>query len=56
MNNPFFEFVIVIVIVGSVTKLLMAWMRNKESRRSSDESANGNVALIQRLEHLEERV
>ena len=56
MNNPFFEFVIVIVIVGSVTKPLMAWMRNKESRRSSDESANGNVALIQRLEQLEERV
>ena len=56
MNNPFFEFVIVIVIVGSVTKLLMAWMRNKESRRSSDESANENAALVQRLEQLEERV
>jgi phage shock protein B len=56
MNNPFFEFLIVIVIVGSVTKLLMAWMRSKESRRSSDESANENAALIQQLERLEERV
>ncbi len=52
-----FEFVIVIVIMGFIYKLLAAWMRSRELSRSSDDSANANVALMQqRLEQMEERV
>jgi hypothetical protein len=57
MNNPFFDFVIVIVIVSCTFKLLTAWMRSREYRRGNDESANANAALMQqRLDQLEERV
>ena len=52
-----FEFVIVIIILSFVYKLLTAWMRGREYRRSHDESANESAALTQqRLEQLEERV
>jgi hypothetical protein len=55
MNNPFFEFVIVIIALSFGYKLLAAWMRSREqSRRSTDESVNSD--LLQRLAHLEERV
>jgi len=52
-----FEFVIVIVILGFVYRLLLAWMRNREFRRN-DESTSSNAAaqMQQRLEQLEERV
>jgi hypothetical protein len=52
-----FEFVIVIVILGFVYRLLLAWMRGREFRRN-DESASSNAAaqMQQRLEQLEERV
>ena len=52
-----FEFVIVIVILGFIYRLLLAWMRNREFRRN-DESTSSNAAaqMQQRLEQLEERV
>lgn len=55
MNNPFFEFVIVIIALSFVYRLIAAWMRNRQYR-SSDESASANAVLVQRLEQLEERV
>ena len=52
-----FEFVIVIVIVSFIYKLLTAFLRSREYRRSNDESANESTAAMQhRLEQLEERV
>jgi len=55
MNNPFFEFVIVCVALSFGYRLIAAWIRSREYRRT-DESANANAALVQRLEQLEERV
>jgi hypothetical protein len=52
-----FEFVIVIIILSFIYKLLAAFMRSREYRRSNDESANESASLMQqRLEQLEERV
>jgi hypothetical protein len=56
MNNPFFEFVIICVALSFGYKLIAAWMRSREQRRSGDESASVNAGTLQRLEQLEERV
>ena len=56
MNNPFFEFLIVVIALSFVYRLIAAWMRNREVYRSNDDSATANAALVQRLDKLEERV
>jgi hypothetical protein len=54
MNNPFFEFLIVVVALSFGYKLIAAWMSARAQRRPSDEPAN--AALLERLSQLEERV
>jgi len=54
MNNPFFEFLIVVVALSFGYKLLAAWMRTREQRPRAEEAANSE--LLQRLGQLEERV
>ena len=54
MNNPFFEFVIVIIALSFGYKLISAWMRARAQSRPTDEPAN--AALLDRLSQLEERV
>jgi hypothetical protein len=54
MNNPFFEFLIVVVALSFGYKLIAAWMRNRAQSRPTDEPAN--AALLERLSQLEERV
>ena len=56
MNNPFFEFLIVVIALSFGYKLIVAWMRSREQYRRADESGSENAALLQRLEQLEERV
>jgi hypothetical protein len=52
-----FEFVIVIIILSFIYKLLATFLRSREYRRATDESANASATLMQqRLEQLEERV
>ena len=54
MNNPFFEFLIVVIALSFGYKLIVAWMRTRALSRPSDEPAN--AALLERLSQLEERV
>jgi uncharacterized membrane protein len=50
-----FEFVIAIVVLSFVYRLMVAWIRERASSRSSgDEPAK--AALLERLGQLEERV
>jgi hypothetical protein len=52
MNNPFFEFVIVIVLLSFIFKLLNAWL--SKPKHPAEDPAKG--LMLQRLEQLEERV
>ena len=53
MNNPFFEFVIVIIVLSLVYKLVDGWMRSRTQVRAEDPA---RAALLQRLDEVEERV
>ena len=53
MNNPFFEFLIVVILASFAYKLVAAWMRDRAQKRGDD---TVNTGLLQRLEQLEERV
>ena len=52
MNNAFFEFVIVIVLLSFIFKLLNAWL--SKPKRPVEDPDKG--LMLQRLEQLEERV
>jgi hypothetical protein len=52
MNNPFFEFVIVIVLLSFIFKLLNAWLSKPKQPADDPDKA----LTLQRLEQLEERV
>jgi hypothetical protein len=52
MNNPFFEFVIVIVLLSFIFKLLNAWLSKPKLPAEDPDKA----LMLQRLEQLEERV
>jgi hypothetical protein len=53
MNNPFFEFVIVVILLSFIYKLLNAWLHRKPP---VDAAEPGKESMIRRLEQLEERV
>lgn len=52
MNNAFFEFVIVIVLLSFIFKLLNSWL--SKPKRPLEDPDKG--LMLQRLEQLEERV